>query len=143
MTSPARSMSTVSPTRTSLRATSSSLCRLTLLTVTPASSTGSRLAAGVRAPVLPTLMEMSTTRVVACRAANLKAMAQRGARVRGEAGGLEGLQHLPVGGELAGLAMAHVVEEDVEWPRRRDGGILLPHRARRRVARIGEDDLTR
>ena len=78
MTSPARSMSTVSPIRTSFRLTSSSLCRLTLLTVTPASSTGSRLAAGVRAPVFPTLMVMSRTRVVAWRAANLKAMAQRG-----------------------------------------------------------------
>ena len=71
MTSPARAMRTVSPTRTSLRRTSSSLCRLTLLTVTPASSTGSRRAVGVRAPVLPTLMVISSTRLVAWRAANL------------------------------------------------------------------------
>jgi len=71
MTSPARSISTVSPTRTSLRRTSSSLCRLTLDTVTPASSTGSSCAVGVSAPDLPTLIVIETTRVVAWRAANL------------------------------------------------------------------------
>ena len=78
MTSPARSMSTVSPTRTSLRRISSSLCRLTLLMTTPASGTGSSLATGVRAPVLPTLTSIALTTVVAWRAANLKAIAQRG-----------------------------------------------------------------
>src|SRR3990172_2456821 len=72
MTSPARSMSTVSPMRTSLRLTSSSLCRLTLLTVTPASSTGSSWAVGVSAPVLPTLIVMPVTRGVAWRGAELK-----------------------------------------------------------------------
>ena len=71
ITSPARSISTVSPTRTSLRRTSSSLCRLTLETVTPASSTGSSWAVGVSAPDLPTLIVIETTRVVAWRAANL------------------------------------------------------------------------
>ena len=64
--------------RTSFFRTSSSLCRLTLLTRTPASSTGSSWAAGVSAPVLPTLIVMPRTRVVAWRAVNLKAMAQRG-----------------------------------------------------------------
>ena len=58
--------------------TSSSLWRLARLTVTPASSTGSSSAAGVRAPVFPTLISILSTRVVAWRAANLKAMAQRG-----------------------------------------------------------------
>ena len=45
---------------------------------TPASSTGSSLATGVSAPVLPTCTSMDWTTVVAWRAANLKAMAQRG-----------------------------------------------------------------
>ncbi len=65
MTSPARSMRTVSPTRTSFFRISSSLWKLTLLTVTPASSTGSSWAVGVSAPVLPTLIVMPRTRVVA------------------------------------------------------------------------------
>jgi hypothetical protein len=68
----------VSPTRTSLRRTSSSLWRLTLRIVTPASSTGSSLATGVSVPVLPTFTSIACTTVVAWRAANLKAMAQRG-----------------------------------------------------------------
>jgi len=78
MTSPARSMRTVSPTRTSFLRISSSLCRLTLLMTTPASGTGVSFATGVRAPVFPTLTSMACTPVVAWRAANLKAMAQRG-----------------------------------------------------------------
>ena len=45
---------------------------------TPASGTGVSLATGVSAPVLPTLTSMACTTVVACRAANLNAMAQRG-----------------------------------------------------------------
>ena len=54
MTSPPFSMSTVSPTRTSLRATSSSLCRVARATVEPARGTGSRMATGVSCPVRPT-----------------------------------------------------------------------------------------
>src|SRR5438132_1044252 len=67
MTSPARSISTVSPTRMSLRRISSSLWRLTLRMVTPASSTGSSLATGVSVPVLPTWTSIDCTTVGACR----------------------------------------------------------------------------
>ena len=56
MTSPARCTTTVSPTRTSLRAISSSLCRVALETTTPPTVTGLSLASGVSAPVRPTLM---------------------------------------------------------------------------------------
>ena len=54
MISPAFSITTVSPTRMSLRAISSALCRLARLTVVPASGTGVRSATGVSLPVLPT-----------------------------------------------------------------------------------------
>ena len=56
MTSPARCTTTVSPTRTSLRAISSSLCRVALETTTPPTVTGLSLAIGVSAPVRPTLI---------------------------------------------------------------------------------------
>ena len=49
---------TTSPTRTSLRRISSSLCRPARCTTVPAKRTGSRLATGVRAPVRPTEMSM-------------------------------------------------------------------------------------
>ena len=62
----------------SFRRISSSLCRLTLRIVTPASSTGVSLAVGVSAPVLPTFTSIASITVVAWRAANLNAMAQRG-----------------------------------------------------------------
>jgi hypothetical protein len=71
MTSPARSISTVSPTRMSLRRISSSLCRLTLLMTTPASGTGVSFATGVRAPVFPTFTSIAWITVVAWRAVNL------------------------------------------------------------------------
>ena len=54
ITSPARRTTTVSPTRTSLRNTSDSLCKVALVTVTPPTNTGSNRATGVRDPVLPT-----------------------------------------------------------------------------------------
>ncbi len=44
ITSPARRTTTVSPGRTSLAATSSSLCRVAVVTVTPPTNTGSRTA---------------------------------------------------------------------------------------------------
>src|SRR5712692_9988093 len=169
MTSPARSMSTVSPTRTSLRWTSSSLCRLTLLTVTPDSSTGSSSAAGVSAPVLPTLRVMgggpeatlllevveldhgAVGLVVQLVPLGLEALAigddrldiraALRARIDGEAALPERLQPLPVGVEEGRLENAHVVEEDLQRPGGRDRGILLPHRAGGRVARIREGGL--
>ena len=54
MTSPARRITTVSPSRTSLRLISSMLCKVALLTVTPPTNVGARRATGVSAPVLPT-----------------------------------------------------------------------------------------
>src|SRR5439155_1560514 len=78
ITSPARSMRTVSPTRTSFLRISSSLCRLTLRITTPASSTGRSLATGVRMPVLPTPTSIASITVDAWRPANLNAIAQRG-----------------------------------------------------------------
>ena len=56
---PAFSTTTTSPGRTSLRSISSALCRLARLTVVPASSTGSRSATGVIAPVFPTWTRMA------------------------------------------------------------------------------------
>ena len=55
MTSPPFSMSTRSPSRRSLRATSSALWRVAIEIVEPASRTGSSTAYGVTAPVRPTL----------------------------------------------------------------------------------------
>ena len=49
MTSPARRTNTASPTRRSRRRTSSMLCKVALLTVTPPTNTGSSLATGVMA----------------------------------------------------------------------------------------------
>ena len=50
ITSPALRTMTVSPTRTSLRATSSSLCSVALPIVEPATNTGSSTAKGVSRP---------------------------------------------------------------------------------------------
>ena len=80
MTSPARCTRTVSPTRTSLRAISSSLCSVAWSTTTPPTVTGCSLATGVSAPVRPTWMSMPSNSVVARSAGNLWATAQRGAR---------------------------------------------------------------
>src|SRR3569832_411000 len=70
-------MITVSPTRTSLRCTSSSLCSVALETVTPPTNTGCRRAVGVIAPVRPTCTSMAVTTVMASSAGNLCASAQR------------------------------------------------------------------
>ncbi len=58
MTSPARWTRTRSPSRTSLRATSSRLWSVARLTVTPPISTGRIIATGVTTPVRPTLAMM-------------------------------------------------------------------------------------
>ena len=81
MTSPARCTMTVSPSRTSLRAISSSLCRVARETTTPPTVTGSSSATGVKVPMRPTWMRMALSRVRACSAANFWAIAQRGARL--------------------------------------------------------------
>ena len=56
----------------------SSLCIEMLLTVTPPTTTGSSLATGVTAPVLPTWNSTFNSLLVPCRALNLNAIAQRG-----------------------------------------------------------------
>ena len=61
ITSPARRITTVSPICTSLRRTSSSLCKVALVTVTPPTTTGDNLATGVMAPVLPTWTSIPNT----------------------------------------------------------------------------------
>ena len=78
MTSPLRSIRTRSPMRMSLRRISSSLWSVARLMSVPDSLTGSRTATGVSAPVRPTWTMMSSSRVVAWRAGNLKETAQRG-----------------------------------------------------------------
>jgi len=65
MTSPALRITTVSPTSTPLRRTSSALCSVASDTVEPATVTGSMKANGVTRPVRPTLTRMSTSFVVA------------------------------------------------------------------------------
>ncbi len=80
ITSPARRTMTVSPMRTSLRRTSSSLCSVALVTVTPPTKTGFSRATGVIAPVRPTCTSMPITSVAISSAGNLCATAQRGSR---------------------------------------------------------------
>ena len=80
MTSPARRTMTVSPIQTSLRLSSSSLCRVALVTVAPPTNTGLRRATGVRAPVRPTCTSIPRTSVVCSSAGYLWASAKRGAR---------------------------------------------------------------
>ena len=80
ITSPARRTITVSPLRTSSRATWSALCRVARVTVTPPTCTGRISAQGVTAPVRPTLTSIDSTTVVCSCAGNLCASAQRGAR---------------------------------------------------------------
>ena len=80
ITSPARCNLTVSPTLTSLRRISSSLCSVAFSTTTPPTVTGASFATGVSEPVRPTWMSMASSVVVARSAGNLCATAQRGAR---------------------------------------------------------------
>ena len=80
MTSPARRTTTVSPGRTSLRSTSSSLCSVAMPTLAPPTNTGSSTANGVARPVRPMLTMMSRRIVVFSSGGNLYAIAQRGAR---------------------------------------------------------------
>src|SRR6185503_19879050 len=60
-----------------LRATSSMLCSVALLTVTPPTNTGLSLAAGVSAPVRPTLKMTPSSSVSSSSAGNLSASAPR------------------------------------------------------------------
>ena len=71
MISPPFSTYTMSPMCKSRLSMMSALCRDALLTMVPESCTGSRLATGVMAPVLPTWYEMVLSRVQARSARNL------------------------------------------------------------------------
>src|SRR5581483_6565513 len=79
MTSPALRTMTVSPGRTSLARTWSSLCNVASCTVDPPTNTGSRTANGVAFPVRPIDTMMSFSFVVRSSGGNLYAIAQRGA----------------------------------------------------------------
>ena len=79
ITSPARRTITKSPGRTSLRATSSTLWSVAVVTVTPPTCTGSSTAYGVAAPVRPMWIAMSLSFVVCSSGGYLYAIAQRGA----------------------------------------------------------------
>ena len=81
ITSPALRTMTVSPTRTSLRATSSGLWSVAIPTVEPPTNTGSSTANGVARPVRPMLTMMFLSTVVFSSGGNLNAIAQRGARL--------------------------------------------------------------
>ncbi|MNC12186.1 hypothetical protein D3C75_599000 [compost metagenome] len=80
ITSPARRITTRSPILNPRRSISSALCKVALLTSTPATCTGSSRATGVMAPVRPTWNSTSRTKVICSWAGNLNAVAQRGAR---------------------------------------------------------------
>jgi len=69
--SPALWITTASPSRTSFSLNMSSLWRDALLTVDPATLTGSKIATGVKAPVRPTWTSIRNTFVTACSAWNL------------------------------------------------------------------------
>ena len=78
MTSPAFSIMTVSPMRMSLRAISSSLCKVARATVDPLTRTGSSAATGSQHPGTSDL-DQDVVQLVSTRSASyLKAMAQRG-----------------------------------------------------------------
>src|SRR5438067_1969423 len=79
ITSPARRTITVSRGRTSFRFTSSSLCNVAVVTVTPPTNTGSSCANGVTTPVRPVCTKMFSRSVVRSSGGNLYAMAHRGA----------------------------------------------------------------
>ena len=80
ITSPALRITTTSPINTPLRVISSALCSVALVTVEPATLTGSIKANGVTRPVRPTLTLISSNFVVTSSGGYLNAMAHFGAR---------------------------------------------------------------
>ena len=70
---------TVSFSRTSLRRTSSSLCSVAVVIVTPPTATGSSTANGVTLPVRPVCTSIFFSSAVRSSGGNLNAIAQRGA----------------------------------------------------------------
>ncbi len=79
ITSPARRTITASFSRTSLRRTSSSLCSVAVVIVTPATCTGSSRAKGVTMPVRPVWTSIFRSSVVRSSGGNLYAIAHLGA----------------------------------------------------------------
>ena len=73
-------MTTMSPIKTPLRTISAALCKVALVTVEPATLTGSMKAKGVTRPVRPTLTLISRRRVVVSSGGYLNAIAHFGAR---------------------------------------------------------------
>ena len=71
---------TSSPSRTSLRRRSSSLCSVASFTVTPDTCTGSSIANGTMWPVRPTFQATPRSVVVAVVGGNFQAIAPRGSR---------------------------------------------------------------
>ncbi|CAB4600122.1 unannotated protein [freshwater metagenome] len=79
ITSPALRITTTSPIKTPLRVISCALCRVALVTVEPATLTGSMNANGVTRPVRPTLTLISNNFVVTSSGGYLYAIAHLGA----------------------------------------------------------------
>ncbi|CAB5043162.1 unannotated protein [freshwater metagenome] len=79
ITSPALRITTRSPIRIPLRTISDPLCNVALVTVEPATLTGSMNANGVTRPVRPMLTFISSSRVVTSSGGYLKAIAHFGA----------------------------------------------------------------
>ena len=80
ITSPALRSTTVSPGRTSLRATSWALCSVARSTVEPATRVGSITPNGVTRPVRPVLTSIEISLALTSSGGYLNAIAQRGAR---------------------------------------------------------------
>ena len=79
ITSPALSITAMSPILISFRFISSSLCNVALETITPPILTGFILATGVNAPVLPIWISISSISEIALSEENLWAIAHLGA----------------------------------------------------------------
>ena len=117
MTSPAFSMTTVSPMRMSLRRISSSLCSVARAMVLPRRKTGSSSATGVSVPVRPTCTVMScSTRLRLLRREFVRLRPAR--RARGVAGPLALLEGVQLDHRAIRLE-AEAVAQRVELPDRR------------------------
>ena len=78
MTSPRRTMRTLSPSRRLRRSTSPALCSVVFSTVTPATTCGAMRATGVTAPVRPVCQSTASSTETASSGGNFQARAQRG-----------------------------------------------------------------
>ena len=78
ITSPRRTIRTLSPIDTPKRSTSPTLCKVVFSTVTPLTTTGATRATGVTAPVRPVCQSISSRTVIASSGGNFQARAHRG-----------------------------------------------------------------